>query len=388
MHTTNANRYDTIVIGGGQAGLAAGYQLRNAGRSFLILDANKHPGDTWRNRWDSLRLFSPAQYDGLPGLRFPAPSGIFPTKDEMADYLERYVGHFELPILHEMRVTKVTQVENGMNLECSERQFFCKNVIVAAGAYASPRLPEFVGALNPSIMQLHSSEYRRATYLPPGRILVVGFGTSGVEIACDLATAGRKVLISGRPTSQVLSKFVPKIFSSRNPLLRLLGKAHWNFMHRVVTINTPMGRKAKAQMAHRGQPLIRLNQQHILDLGVDHIPRVSGVVDGKPRLDDGRILDVSAVIWCTGFRSDYLFLDFPALRFDEKGRPIAPYGIVSEIPGLYFLGVPFQVGLTSSLVGGVGRDAAVVVRHIVEEEARAPRPSSGGYREPVYEPKF
>lgn len=185
MHTTNTNRYDTIVIGGGQAGLAAGYQLRNAGRSFLVLDAGKHPGDSWRRRWDSLRLFSPAQYDGLPGLRFPAPSGTFPTKDEMADYLERYVGHFELPILHEMRVTKVTKTEHGMSVECGEHQYCCKNVIVAVGAYASPRVPDFATALDPSIVQLHSSEYRRPDDLPPGRVLVVGFGTSGVEIAAN-----------------------------------------------------------------------------------------------------------------------------------------------------------------------------------------------------------
>ena len=385
MHTTNTNRYDTIVIGGGQAGLAAGYQLRNAGRSFLILDASKHPGDTWRNRWDSLRLFSPTQYDGLPGLRFPAPSGTFPTKDEMADYLECYVGHFELPILHEMRVTKLTKTEHGMSVECGDRQFCCKNVIVGVGAYASPRLPDFATALNPSIVQLHSSEYRRPDDLPPGRVLVVGFGTSGVEIACELATSGRTVLISGRPTSQILSKFVPKIFSSRNPLLRLLGKLHWNFMHRVVTIDTPMGRKAKSQIAHRGQPLIRVNQQHVLALGVEQVPRVSDVVDGKPRLDDGRILDVSSIVWCTGFHANYDFLDLPGLRFDEKGKLIAPHGIVREIPGLYFLGVPFQVGLTSSLVGGVGRDAALVVRHIVEEDARNPGPSTGNYAQPCYE---
>src|SRR5262249_54642266 len=152
--------------------------------------------------------------------------------------------------------------EEEIRVECGEQQFFCRNVIVATGAYSSLHVPEFAGSLNPAIRQLHSSAYKRPADLPPGPVLIVGFGTSGVEIACELALSGRKILISGKPTPQILAKFVPKLFSSRNLVLRLLGKLYWNFMHRVVTIDTPIGRKAKAQMAHRGQPLLRLSQQH------------------------------------------------------------------------------------------------------------------------------
>jgi putative flavoprotein involved in K+ transport len=212
------------------------------------------------------------------------------------------------------------------------------------------------------------------------RVLVVGFGTTAVEIAIELAAAGRHVLISGRPTAQALSKIVPAIFASRNPILRLIGAAYWNFMHRVVTIDTPLGRKAKSQVPLRGQPLIRLNRADALSVGVEHVARLAGVTEGKPCLEDGRVVDVSAVIWCTGFRANYEFLELPDCPFDGKGFPIAPHGIVERIPGLYFVGLPFQVGLTSTLVGGADRDATLVVRHIGRQRNVAATASRGQLR--------
>jgi putative flavoprotein involved in K+ transport len=376
MNGIALNRFDTIVIGGGQSGLAAGYYLSGARRSFLILDANQRTGDAWRQRWDSLRLFSPAQYDSLPGLPFPGRSGTFPTKDELADYLEGYARHLDLPILRGVRVTRVARHADELSVECGGRIFYCSNVIVAVGAYSLPRLPEFAGLLNPSTVQVHSSQYRKPADVAGDRVLVVGFGTSGIEIAMELARDGRRVMISGRPTSQVLSKLVPAIFAGKNPILKLLGKAYWNFMHRVVTIDTPIGRKAKSQIELRGQPLIRLNRADALAAGVTHVVRTVGVTEGKPHLEDERVVDVSSVVWCTGFRPNYEFLDLPSLPWDAKGLPVAPHGIVEQIPGLYFIGLPFQVGLTSTLVGGSGRDATLVLRHI--EQRR--RPADLGHR--------
>jgi putative flavoprotein involved in K+ transport len=367
MDAITPDRFDTLVIGGGQSGLAAGYYLRRAGGSFLIVDANQRSGDTWRRRWDSLRLFSPAQYDSLPGRPLPMRSGVFPSKDELADYLEDYARHFELPILRGVRVTRVAREAGDLIVECSHRRFSCSNVVVAAGAYSHPRMPDFAGLLNPAIQQVHSSAYRRPGDVVGGHVLVAGFGTSGVEIAMELAAAGRRVLLSGRPTAQALSKFVPAIFAGKNPILRLIGAAYWNFMHRVVTIDTPLGRKAKSQISLGGQPLVRFNQRDVLAAGVEHVARIAGVTEGKPRLDDGRVVDISAVVWCTGFRPNYRFLELPDLPFDGKGAPIAPHGIVEQVPGLYFVGLPFQVGLTSTLVGGAGRDAALVVRHIAQQ---------------------
>ena len=371
MHA-HKNIYDTVVIGGGQAGLAAGYFLQRSGRPFVILDAGSQTGDAWRNRWESLRLFSPAQYDGLPGLPFPAQAGTFPTKDQMAAYLTQYVRRFNLPVVHGRRVTRVTRRPSGMLVECDGERLLCGNVIVATGAYARPHVPEYAHLLSPEIQQMHSTAYRRPGALKEGTVLVAGFGTSGAEIAADLRKIGRRVLLSGRPTPQLLSKFVPAIFASRNPLLKLAGKAYWRFMHQVVTIDTPLGRKAKEQIPLRGQPLIRVNQADLQALGVVTVPRVAGVRDGHPQLEDGAVPEVSAVVWCTGFRPNHECLDIPELPRNAKGWPIAPHGVVEAIPGLFFVGLPFQVGLTSTLVGGVGRDAEFVVREIETRRLQSP----------------
>ena len=367
MHSVAPNRFDTIVIGGGQSGLAAGYYLNRAGGSFLIVDANQRSGDAWRGRWDSLRLFSPAQYDSLPGLPLAMRKGAFPRKDVLADYLEDYASHFNLPILRGVRVTKVARQATDFVVECADRAFSCANVIVATGAYSRPQIPDSSPLLSRSIQQVHSSGYRRPEDVVGDRVLVVGFGTSGIEIAIELAVAGRRVLLSGRPTAQALSKFVPAIFAGKNPILRLIGAGYWNFIHRVVTIDTALGRKAKSQIPLRGQPLIRLNRADALAAGVEHVARLAGVTEGKPCLEDGRGVDVSAVVWCTGFRPNYEFLELPGCPFDSKGLPIAPHGNVGQIPGLYFVGLPFQVGVTSTLVGGADRDAQLVVRHIAQQ---------------------
>jgi putative flavoprotein involved in K+ transport len=365
------DRFDPPPKLGGQSGLAAGYYLNRAGGSFLILDANQRSGETWRGRWDSLRLFSPAQYDSLPGLPLAMPKGTFPGKDVLADYLEDYASHFNMPILRGIRVTRVARLASDFIVECGDRKFSCTNVIVATGAYSRPWIPDSSMLLTSSIHQVHSSGYRRPGEVIGDQILVVGFGTSGVEIAIELAADGRRVLLSGRPTAQALSKFVPAIFEGKNPILRLIGAAYWNFMHRVVTIDTPLGRKAKSQISLRGQPLVRLNRADAVAAGIELVPRLEGVTDGKPSLEGGRVLDISAVVWCTGFRPNYQFLELPELLLDGKGLPIAPHGLVEHIPGLYFVGLPFQVGLTSTLVGGAGRDAALVVRHIARQRSVA-----------------
>lgn len=173
-------------------------------------------------------------------------------------------------------------------------------------------------------------------------VLVVGFGTAGIEIAIELAAAGRRVLLSGRPTAQTLAKFVPAIFAGKNPILRLLGAAYWNFMHNVVTIDTPMGRKAKSQISLRGQPLIRLIRADALAAGIEHVVRLAGVTEGKPSLEDGRELDISALVWCTGFRPNYQFLELPELVLDGKGLPIAPHGIVEQFRVCTLSACPFR----------------------------------------------
>jgi hypothetical protein len=171
------------------------------------------------------------------------PKGAFPNKDVLADSLDDYASHFNMPILRGVRVTNVALQAGDFIVECGVQTFSCANVIVAAEAYWRPWIPNSSALLDSSIHQVNSSGYRRPADVVGEHVLVVGFGTSGIEIAIELAAAGRRVFLSGRPAAQALSKFVPAIFEGKNPILRLIGAAYWNFMHRVVTIDTPLGEK-------------------------------------------------------------------------------------------------------------------------------------------------
>src|SRR5215467_14032217 len=166
----------TIVIGGGQAGLSTGYFLARRGLPFVILDANQRIGDAWRNRWDSLRLFTPARYNALPGLRFPARGDSFPGKDEMADYLESYAKHFNLPVKTGVRVDRLSRQGDRYVIKAGRKRFECENVVVAMANYQTPRLPAFAKDLDPGIQQLNAHTYRNPSQLQAGGALVVGVG--------------------------------------------------------------------------------------------------------------------------------------------------------------------------------------------------------------------
>ena len=345
----NRRHWDTIVIGGGQAGLAAGYHLKQRGREFIILDSELQVGDAWRRRWDSLRLFTPSQHDGLPGMPFPGPSGAFPAKDEVAEYLVQYTGRFSLPVEPGVRVSRLIKTTAGFAVTAGNATLTADHVIVATGTNPSPRIPEFAQQLNPSISQIHSSEYKNPDSLPAGETLVVGAGTSGVEIAIELASS-RRTFLSGKPT-----------FHIPDPLLRYAGEAYWLFISHVLTVQTPIGRKARKDILKGGGPLIRVSVKEVDAAGVERVLRVTGVHDGHPQLADGRVVPVKSVVWCTGFRPDFSWIEMPVV--DESGWPRTERGI-SEVDGLYFVGMLFQFGLTSGLIGGVGRDAQHVVEHL------------------------
>jgi putative flavoprotein involved in K+ transport len=356
-------RFDTVVVGAGQAGLAAGYHLARRGRSFVILDAGERVGDSWRKRWDTLRLFTPARYDSLPGWAFPAPSWSYPTKDDVADYFAAYVRRFELPVRTGVRVDRLSREAGAFVVVSGDRRFEADNVVVATGAYQSPRIPTFAPALDPGIVQLHSSEYRRASQLQEGDTLVVGAGNSGAEIALE-ASREHRVLLSGRDTGQE-----PVRAGGRAD--RLFTPPFWFLLTRLLTVKTPMGRKARDQFRARGLPLARVRRKDLAAAGVERVPRTAGVRDGMPVLDDGRILDVANVVWCTGFESDFAWIDLPV--FDEGGVPLHDRGVVGSEPGLYFLGLYFLYALASQLVGGAAKDAEHVVKHLASRQAEAPQ---------------
>ncbi|NEN05153.1 NAD(P)-binding domain-containing protein [Diaminobutyricibacter tongyongensis] len=361
---------DTIVIGGGQAGLSVSYHLRELGVEHVVLDASPRIGDAWRNRWDSLHLFTPARYDGLDGMRFPGDPGAWPSKDAMADYLETYARTFELPVRSGMRVDELTRGPDGAGFiaRCGDETFAARTVVVAMSNYQVPRIPAFAAELSPAIRQLDAGEYRSPDQLLPGRVLLVGAGNSAAEIAKELAS-GHQVMVAGPNTGEVPGSFTS--FVSRHVVVHVLNRIV--FTH-VMSVNTPVGRKARPKVMSTGVPLIRVKSKDLARLGVQRAGRVTGVVDGKPVLDDGTVAEVENIVWCTGFTPGLDWLRMPIL--DERGEPRHERGVVSDVPGLYFVGLHFLTSMSSAMVHGVGRDAARIAS-LVRDRAAEPAHDDG-----------
>lgn len=350
---------DVIVIGGGQAGLSVGYYLAQRGLRFVILDANQRVGDSWRKRWDSLKLFTPARFDALVGLPFPLHPDAFPTRQEMADYLEAYVAHFQLPVRSGARVESLTRRDGRYLVKAGGLEYEADQVVVAMASYQEPNVPELAVQLNSDIVQLHSSAYRNSAQLREGPVLVVGAGNSGAEIALELAKTGRKVWLSGRDTGAV--PFRISSFWGRWLLAPFLLRF---VFHRLLTINTPIGRKARVKILASGGPLIRTRGSDLRRVGVQRCARLSGVEGGMPALEAGGSLDVANVIWCTGFHAGFSWIDLPI--FDARGEPHHVGGMVADAPGLYFVGLHFLYSMSSTMIHGVGRDAARIARAVAE----------------------
>jgi putative flavoprotein involved in K+ transport len=362
-----SERVQVVVIGGGQAGLSVGYCLAQHGLSFVILEANPRVGDAWRKRWDSLRLFTPARYDGLIGLPFPAPPHSFPTKDEMADYLESYARHFKLPVRTGTRVDRLWRDGERYLVDAGDRRYEADHVVVAMATYQKPRLPEFAQALDPDVVQLHSSEYRNPGQLRPGGVLLVGAGNSGADIALDVATSHRAYL-AGRHPGHVPFRIETLFARLIMPILFRI------VFHRILTVDTPMGRRARPGAISKGAPLIRVKPVDLEKAGVERTVRVAGVRDGKPVLADGRVLDVTNVIWCTGFHPGLSWVDLPGLVYGADGEPVHRRGIVPGEPGFYFVGLHFLYSFSSTMIHGVARDAGRIADTIqtrVEAESKS-----------------
>ncbi len=349
-NTKTSERVQVVVIGGGQAGLSVGYCLRQRGLSFVILEGHPRIGDSWRRRWDSLRLFTPAKYDGLIGLPFPAPAFSFPTKDEMADYLETYARHFDLPVMTGARVERLWRDGSRYIVDTSDRRFVADHVVSAMATYQEPRIPELARGLSPSIRQLHSSGYRNPSQLQPGGVLVVGAGNSGADIALEVARTHRTWL-AGRHPGHVPFRIESRVARAIVPVLFRV------IFHRILTVGTPMGRRVRPAVIAKGGPLIRVKPADLDAAHVERTPRVTGTSDGLPLLADGRVLDVANIIWCTGFDPGLSWVDLPRPVIGADGEPIHHRGIVPGEPGFYFVGLHFLYAFSSTMIHGIARDA-------------------------------
>ncbi|MEV0565642.1 NAD(P)-binding domain-containing protein [Dactylosporangium sp. NPDC050588] len=343
----------TLVVGGGQAGLATGYHLRRAGIGCAVLDAHPRVGDAWRRRWDSLTLFTPRRFDALPGLAFPGDPDGHPGKDEVADYLAGYAEHFALPVHTGCAVTGLRPAtDGGFVAETGTGEWTARQVVVAGGAFHTPSVPAVAARLAPSVVQLHSSDYRNPAGIPDGDVVVVGAGNTGVQIAAELAAAGRRVTIAYDELGPVLPQ-------------RLLGRDIFWWFSRLGTMGLSGERGIGARIRAQN-PVIGTDVRGLLRT----VRRTGRVVDAERDAlvsADGTRHPVAAVVWATGFRPSYPWMHVPVL--DGRGAPVHRGG-VTDWPGLYFVGLPWQRARGSAVLGWVGRDAEVIAGHAAAAAGR------------------
>lgn len=351
---SSAPSYDLIIVGAGQAGLAAAHYAQKAGLRFVVLDGETRIGDNWRKRWASLRLFTPAKYSSLPGMPFPALPLYLPTKDEVGDYLQAYAEQFQLPVHLNTRVRRAWRNGEAWHIEMDQGEYKASQLMVATGTFGTPNVPLFAADLSPSIQQMHSSAYGKPADIAGKRVLVVGAGSSGSQIALDLA-----------PTHTVF-------LAGRNPgnfPRRLFGRDIYDWFstfHLMEARSTSwIGRQAQAQQG--GDARVGISPADIQRAGIEWLPRVVSVVNGLLQLANGQILTVDAVIWATGYKPAFLWIE--QLPVQEDGNPVHTGG-VSPMPGLYFMGLQYQRHIGSHLLGYVGRDAAELIPVITERTSQ------------------
>ena len=341
------SRLDVIIVGAGQAGLAMGYFLAQQGRRFVILDGADSIGAAWRERWDSLLLFTPRRYDGLPGLAFPGDPDGYPTRDEVIAYLERYAATFELPVELGSEVRSLTAADGTFVAELGVRRIEADQVVVATGPFQVPHVPALASRLAPDVFQTHSTGYRRPGDLPDGRVLVVGGGNTGFQIAKELSAT--------RPVHLAVG-------SRQKPLpQRLLGRDLFWWLTKLgllrKTVESRMGRRMRERDFLIGSSPREVRRR----FGVDLRPRLTGVSGRTASFADGSELDVDAVVWATGFRPDYSWIRSPVT--EAEGRLRHRRGI-TDVPGLYFLGLTWQHTRGSALLGWVKNDAEFLAERI------------------------
>ena len=358
---TSPERCEVVVVGGGQAGLAIGYFLARQRRDFVILEAAEDPAAAWRERWDSLQLFTPTRYNSLPGLAFPGDPDSYPGRDAVASYLTDYARHFDLPLALHSRVRSIRRANGGYAIALDDRTYEAEQVVIATGPFQVPFVPAMAQRLDAEVVQLHSTGYRSPGSIPQGRVLVVGGGNTGFQIAAELSDSHEVHLSIG---------------SRQSPLpQRILGRDLFWYLETTGLIRTSTASRVGRRLAGRdtliGSSPRVLRRRH----GVQLHKRAVDAAGSTMRFDDGTALDVGSVLWATGFRVDHSFIDVPVLDPDGK---LAHRRGVTDSPGLYFLGLTWQHTRGSALLGWVKDDAEFIAqqidafRPIAQDEGRAP----------------
>ncbi|OLN23198.1 oxidoreductase [Domibacillus antri] len=341
--------YQTVIIGAGQAGLAMGHYLKQFNQSFIILDKNHEIGDEWRKRYDSLVLFTPRMYSSLPGLPLEGDPHNFPAKDEIAQYLKLYAVAFQLPVQLQTEVTRVWKEHNRFHVQTNDQEYEAENVVIASGPFQTPNIPGFARYLSPHILQLHSSQYKNPADLVEGNVLVVGGGNSGAQIAVELSNE-RETYLS---VSQKMTFFPMKIGN----------KSIFWWFDKAGIYKAPRDSWIGKKIQAGGDPIFGTELKDALASGA--VIQKSRAVDGEStmiRFQDHSALEVQNIIWSTGFTADYSWLEVKGALNDER-RPVHQRG-VTQIEGLYFLGLPWQYRRGSALLQGVGHDAKYIAEHI------------------------
>jgi putative flavoprotein involved in K+ transport len=338
---------DVVVVGGGQAGLAMAWHLQRQGLRFVVLEAGSEVGQVWRSRWDSLKLFTPAQYDALPGMAFPAPDDTYPTKDPVADYLQAYVAAHDLPVRLNARATSLTQTDEGFEVQAGDQAYRARQVVVATGPFQVPFVPPQARGLDPLVTQLHSADYRNPQAIPEGPALVVGGGNSGFQIAEELA-ATRQVDLSIATSYPMLPQ-------------RLAGRDLFWWLTRLGLLRVTVDSRPGRRMSRRDF-VIGTNRRRLERAGVRFRPRLVDAEGRTVRFADHALLeDVGVVVWATGYRPDYTWIKVPGVV--REGHVVHRRG-VAEVPGLYFLGLSWQHTRGSALLGFVNDDATFLADRI------------------------
>ena len=352
---------EVAVVGAGQAGLAIGYFLERHGRRFVILERASEIAPAWRERWDSLTLFTPRRYSALPGLAFPGDPDGYPTRDEVIAYLERYVETFELPVQLNSEVGQLERGDDGsFRLQVHGRMITARQVVVATGPFQKSYVPKLADRFAPDVFQTHAVGYRRPRDVPEGTVLVVGGGNTGFQIAKELSATHEVVLSIGSQQKPLPQRVVGRDLFWWLTKTRILNK----------TVESRLGRKLSTRDTLIGSSPREMSRRY----GVELKPRLVDANGRTVRFEDGSELDAGAIIWATGYHPDYAWIKLPI--FDEKGRLRHRRG-VTGVAGLYFLGLTWQHTRGSALIGFIKDDAEFIAEKIADYQRSKPPAQKG-----------